>query len=144
MTLNEPGCEKTGFCICENKGAELKNREADQGLCFRNTDNTIPKFQALSNLVWLYSPVCVGPGRKPGRLVFSERGSNVDSFVGAIDYRKQHGGADALSPGGSVIPVHPDVTFKRLPFYDIMGELLKPTSLGKMDSFRMIKYGKPK
>ena len=103
-----------------------------------------PKFQALSNLVWLYSPVCVGPGRKPGRLVFSERGSNVDSFVGAIDYRKQHGGADALSPGGSVIPVHPDVTFKRLPFYDIMGELLKPTSLGKVDSFRMIKYGKPK
>ena len=51
--------------------------------------------------------------------------------VGALDYRKQVGGADALSPGGSVIPVHPDVTFKRLPFYDIMGELLKPTSLGR-------------
>ena len=23
------------------------------------------KFQASSHLVWLYSPVCVGPGRKP-------------------------------------------------------------------------------
>ena len=53
-------------------------------------------------------------------------------ITGAIDYRKQVGGADSLSPGGSVIPVHPDVTFKRLPFYDIMGELLKPTSLGEL------------
>ena len=35
-----------------------------------------PKFQASSHLVWLYSPVCVGPGRKPRRLVFLQRGSN--------------------------------------------------------------------
>ena len=34
-----------------------------------------PKFQASSHLLWLYSPVCVGPGRKPRRPVFSERGS---------------------------------------------------------------------
>ena len=34
-----------------------------------------PKFQASNHLVWLYSPVCVGPGRKPGRPVFSQRGS---------------------------------------------------------------------
>ena len=34
------------------------------------------KFQASSHLLWQYSPVCVGPGRKPRRLVFSERGSN--------------------------------------------------------------------
>ena len=34
-----------------------------------------PKFQASSHLVWLYSPVCVGPGRKPRRPVFSQRGS---------------------------------------------------------------------
>ena len=33
------------------------------------------KFQASSHLLWLYSPVCVGPGRKPRRPVFSERGS---------------------------------------------------------------------
>ena len=33
-----------------------------QSLYFPN-----PKFQASSNLLWLYSPVCVGPGRKPER-----------------------------------------------------------------------------
>ena len=33
------------------------------------------KFQASSHLLWLYSPVCVGPGRKPRRPVFSEQGS---------------------------------------------------------------------
>ena len=33
------------------------------------------KFQASSYLVWLYSLVCVGPGRKPRRPVFSQRGS---------------------------------------------------------------------
>ena len=34
-----------------------------------------PKFQASSHRLWLYSPVCVGPGRKPLRPVFSQRGS---------------------------------------------------------------------
>ena len=73
---------KPAFCICENKDADQLrgNREADQRLCFRYTDSTIlyylnPKFQASSHPLWLYSPVCVGPGRKPGRPVFSERGS---------------------------------------------------------------------
>lgn len=36
---------------------------------------------------------------------------------------------------GNNIPVHPDVKLKRLPFYDIQGELLKPTSLGKTRFF---------
>ena len=30
-----------------------------------------PNVQASSNLLWLYSPVCVGPGRRPRRLVSS-------------------------------------------------------------------------
>ena len=34
-----------------------------------------PKFQASSHFPWLYSPVCVDPGRKPRRPVFSQRGS---------------------------------------------------------------------
>ena len=34
------------------------------------------KFYVSSHLVWLYSLVCVGPGRNPRRPVFSERGSN--------------------------------------------------------------------
>ena len=37
----EPRHEKTVFfCICENKDAD--HREADQRLCFRYTDSTIP------------------------------------------------------------------------------------------------------
>ena len=36
-----------------------------QSLYFLN-----PKFQASNYLLWLYSPVCVGPGRKPERQVF--------------------------------------------------------------------------
>ena len=33
-----------GFCICENKDADQLrgDREADQRLCFRYTDSTIP------------------------------------------------------------------------------------------------------
>ena len=35
---------KQDFCICENKDADQLrgNREADQRLCFRYTDSTIP------------------------------------------------------------------------------------------------------
>ena len=40
-----------------------------QSLYFLN-----PKFQASSHLLWLYSPVCVGPGQKPRRPVFSRQG----------------------------------------------------------------------
>ena len=41
-----------------------------QSLYFLNT-----KFQASSHLLWLHSPVCVGPGQKPWRPVFSQWGS---------------------------------------------------------------------
>ena len=34
-----------------------------------------PKRLASSHLLWLYSPVCVGPGGKPQKQVFSWRGS---------------------------------------------------------------------
>ena len=44
-----------------------------------------PKFQAFSHLLWLYSPVCVGPGRKPRRPVFSQRGSFSASSRVAIN-----------------------------------------------------------
>ena len=38
------GMRKPGFCICENKDADQLrgNREADQRLCFRYMDTTIP------------------------------------------------------------------------------------------------------
>ena len=66
---------KPAFCICENK-------DADQRLGFRYKDAilvlTIPllakyEFLASSHLLWLYSPVCVGPRQKPGRPIFSHR-----------------------------------------------------------------------
>ena len=39
-----------------------------------------PKLQASSSFLSLYRPVCVGPGRKPRRPVFSRRGSNSSSY----------------------------------------------------------------
>ena len=44
--------------------------QIEQSLYYLN-----PKFQDSSHLVWLYSLACVGPGRKPRRPVFSQRGS---------------------------------------------------------------------
>ena len=66
---------KPAFGICENKDADQLrgDREADQRLCFRYTDNS--KFQASSHILWLCSPVCVIPGQKTRRPVFSQRGS---------------------------------------------------------------------
>ena len=81
---------KPVFGICENKDADQLRgyREADrafvfatyivQSLYFLNT-----KFHASSHLMWLYSPVCVGPGRKPQRPVFSQRGSYEGEAVSA-------------------------------------------------------------
>ena len=73
---------KPAFCICENKDADQLrgSREADQRLCFRYKDSTIPllpTYEASNHLVWSCSPVCVGPGRKPQRPVFSQRGSMI-------------------------------------------------------------------
>ena len=69
-----------------------QRRRSAQRLCFRHTDSEIPlsslstklhnyvnpKFQSSSHLLRRYSSVCVGPGRKPRRPVFSQRGSMVD------------------------------------------------------------------
>ena len=73
---------KPTFCICENKDADQLRgtREADQRLCFRYLDSTIPllpnpKFPASSHLQWLYSLVCVRPGQNPNCWFFSRRGS---------------------------------------------------------------------
>ena len=42
---------KPAFCICENKDADQLrgNREADQRLCFRYTDSTIPLLSKSEN-----------------------------------------------------------------------------------------------
>ena len=44
-----------------------------QRLCFRNTDSTIPllpKSQASSHLLWVYSPVCVGTWSETPKIGF--------------------------------------------------------------------------
>ena len=59
---------KPAFCICENKDADQLrgNCEADQRLCFRYTDSTIPLLPKYKiSRLWLCSAVCAGPGRKP-------------------------------------------------------------------------------
>ena len=106
------------------------NREADQRLCFRylivqsvrlnmteklftgtlnhNQNKKIvqsfyflnPKFQASSHLLLLYSLVCIGPGRKHRRPVFSERGSFVIWVVSDFGFE---GGTVVLSAS---VPSH--------------------------------------
>ena len=74
---------KPTFCICENKDADQLRgyREADQCFVF-DTKIVQPlyflntKFQTSRHLLWLYSLVCIGPGRKLRSPVFSQRDSN--------------------------------------------------------------------
>ena len=55
---------KPAFCICENKDADQLrgNREADQRLCFRYTDRTIPLLPISEILSLLSSSFAVQPG----------------------------------------------------------------------------------
>ena len=62
------------FCICAKLiSAFVFATRIVQSLFFLN-----PKFQASRQILLLYSPVCVGLGRKPRRPIFSQRGSNTD------------------------------------------------------------------
>ena len=63
---------KPDFCICENKDADQLPGNVKLISAFVFTTWIVqslyylnPKFQASSHLLWLYRPVCVGPGRKP-------------------------------------------------------------------------------
>ena len=63
---------KHDFSICENKRADQlhSNCAADQRLCFATLIVQPlfflnPIFPTSSRLLWLYNPVCVGPGQKP-------------------------------------------------------------------------------
>ena len=79
---NKPRHEKTGFLhmgyaktkalislavIAKLISAFVFATRIVQSLYFLNS-----KFQAASHLLWLYSPICVGPGRKSRRPVFSQ------------------------------------------------------------------------
>ena len=84
----EPFHEKTGFSPMRKQKAQISfavtaklistfvfTTRIVQSLIFQG-----PNFQASSYLLWLYRPVCVRPGRKPQRPVFSHRGS----FIGTV------------------------------------------------------------
>ena len=55
---------KPVFCICENKDTDQLrgNREADQHLCFRYTDSTIPLLSKTEISSFQPSSVAVQPG----------------------------------------------------------------------------------
>ena len=73
---------KPAFCICKNKGADkLISAFVFATLTVQSLFYLNPKFQAISHLLRLYIPVCVGPGRTPRRLVFSQRGSYCLRFA---------------------------------------------------------------
>ena len=68
------------FYTCENKGADQLrcNRAADQRLCFCYIDTVFPllpksEISVSSDLLWLYSPVCVGPGWIPPNTDFGRK-----------------------------------------------------------------------
>ena len=102
---------KPAFCIYKNRYADQLrgNREADRRLCFRYMDSKIPllpKYKHFKPLAILCgcSLVCpgVGPGRKPRRPVFSQRGSNYACFHGRA--RGNLGRYLDVSASGSFIP----------------------------------------
>ena len=65
---------KENLFLADAKTKAQLNWAANEGLCFRNIDSTIPclpKFHASCHLLWLNSPVHVGPGRKHERQVNS-------------------------------------------------------------------------
>ena len=73
---------KPAFCICENKDADQLRGTAKLISAFVFATRIVqflfylkPKFPASSRLLWLYSPIYIGPGRKPRRQVFSQRDS---------------------------------------------------------------------
>ena len=83
ILLSEPRYEKTGFLFLRKTKTQISSAVTaqlnsafvfaiwiEQPLYYLN-----PKFQASDHLLWLYSPACVGPGRKPRRPIFSQRGS---------------------------------------------------------------------
>lgn len=63
----------------------------------------------------------------------------IDKFVQRNTFETYHclfvDESGASSNSVSIFPVHPDVKLKALPFYDLVAELVKPSSLGKLCNF---------
>ena len=83
---------KPTICICENKDADQLrgNREAEQRLCFRYTDSTVPLL--LKSVISSFQPasVTVQPDlcqtcSETTLLVFPRDGSFIDTMVHLLD-----------------------------------------------------------
>ena len=75
---------KPVLCIYMRK-QRLSNCAAEQRRCFRYKDSTIILLtKSSSNLLWLCSSICNGPGQKPRRQVFSRRGSNSFLIISGL------------------------------------------------------------
>ena len=77
--------EKTCFLHMRNRGTDRlrSNCASDQHLCFRYIYSTIPllpKYQPSGHILLLYSPGCVGPGRKPENRFSRDTAHNVFRF----------------------------------------------------------------
>ena len=85
---------KPDFCLCENKGAyQLRSNTEKLISAFVFATRIVqslfflkPKFQSSRLFMKLYRPVCVRPGRKPQRPVFSCRGSITLARVSSVLY----------------------------------------------------------
>lgn len=53
-------------------------------------------------------------------------------ITGPLDFGASILSHESSHSSASSIPHHPDVIFKVLPFYDLITELMKPTSLGNI------------
>ena len=87
-TSDHTNMRKPVFCLCKNKDADQLCSTA-QLISASDFPARIvqfllylyPKFQDSNFLLRLYRPVCVRPGRKHQRPVFSRRSSYVKSFL---------------------------------------------------------------
>ena len=89
---------KPAFCICENKVADqcavIVHLISAFAFAIRIVQSLYylnPKFQTSSHLLWLYSLVCVGLGRKPRRPIFSQRGSNYCRRICILTHTSKNG-----------------------------------------------------
>ena len=73
---------KQGFCKCANKGTDQLH--GNYVFFTWIVQSLYQKFQAYSHLLWLCSPVCVGPGRKPQKQVFAQRCSFKNGYFGDL------------------------------------------------------------
>ena len=70
-------------------------------------------------------------------IVFSRPSTYTNSMESLQKFRLQPVDEPrSLHPGGAM-PIHPDVTFITLPFYDVVDVLIKPTSLG-MEEYSLL------